>query len=95
MSEAQRRFVRQRPYRREYTGSLSNSEVNHGRARSVLGWGTAREALGVLLPFCFGRCSWVSVSREWPPVFVNRARPPRGLSGEWARARSFLCVPCS
>ena len=40
---------RKRPYRNEYTGSLPNSEVNRCRARSVLGWGTAREALRVLL----------------------------------------------
>ena len=42
---------RQRPYRDERTGSLSNSEVNRRRARSVLGWGTAWEALRVLLAF--------------------------------------------
>ena len=43
--------IRQRPYRDEYTGSLPNSEVNRRRARSVLGWGTAWEALWVLLAF--------------------------------------------
>ena len=43
--------VRQRPYRNEHTGSLPNSEVNRCRARSVLGWGTAWEVLGVLLAF--------------------------------------------
>ena len=42
---------RQRPYRDEHTGSLPNSEVNRRRARSVLGWGTAWEALWVLLAF--------------------------------------------
>jgi hypothetical protein len=47
--------VRQRPYRDECTGSLSNSEVNRRRARSVLGWGTAWEALWVLLAFCCRR----------------------------------------
>ena len=42
---------RQRPYRVECTGSLPNSEVKRRRARSVPGWGTAREALRVLLAF--------------------------------------------
>ena len=42
-----------RPYRSERTGSLSNSEVNRCRARSVLGWGTAWEALWVLRAFSF------------------------------------------
>ena len=41
----------QRPYRVECTGSLPNSEVKRRRARSVPGWGTAREALRVLLAF--------------------------------------------
>jgi hypothetical protein len=44
---------RQRPYRVECTGSLPNSEVKRRRARLVLGWGTAREDLRVLLAFCF------------------------------------------
>ena len=43
----------QRPYRVECTGSLPNSEVKRRRARSVPGWGTAREALRVLLAFSF------------------------------------------
>ena len=50
---------RQRPYRVECTGSLPNSEVKRRRARLVLGWGTAREDLRVLLAFCgvlFHRC---------------------------------------
>ena len=42
----------QRPYRVECTGSLPNSEVKRRRARLVLGWGTAREDLRVLLAFC-------------------------------------------
>jgi hypothetical protein len=42
---------RQRPYRAEYTGSLSNSAVNRRRARSVLNWGTVREHPWVLLAF--------------------------------------------
>ena len=42
---------RQRPYRVECTGSLPNSEVKRRRARLVLGWGTAREDLRVLLAF--------------------------------------------
>ena len=44
-------IVRWRPYRDQSTGSLPNSEVNCRRARSVLGWGTAWEALRVLLAF--------------------------------------------
>ena len=44
---------RQRPYFIEYTRSHPNSEVKRWKARSVLGWGTAREALRVLLAFCF------------------------------------------
>ena len=44
---------RQRPYRVECTGSLPNSEVKRRRARLVLGWGTAREDLRVLLAFWF------------------------------------------
>ena len=35
----------------ECTGSLRNSEVKRHRARLVLGWGTAREAPGVLSAF--------------------------------------------
>ena len=47
-------FLRQRPYRVECTGSLPNSEVKRRRARLVLGWGTAREDLRVLLAFAIG-----------------------------------------
>ena len=46
---------RQRPYCVEYTRSHPNSEVKLRKARSVLGWGTAWEALRVLLAFIF---SW-------------------------------------
>ena len=42
---------RWRPYRVKYTGSLLNSEVKWHRAWSVLGWGTAWEALKVLPAF--------------------------------------------
>ena len=52
-------ITRQRPYRVECTGSLPNSEVKRRRARLVLGWGTAREDLRVLLAFCFVCCVWV------------------------------------
>ena len=45
--------IRQRPYFVEYTRSHPNSEVKRRKARSVLGWGTAREALRVLLAFLF------------------------------------------
>ena len=46
------RVFRQRPYSVEYTRSHPNSEVKLQKARSVLGWGTAWEALRVLLAFC-------------------------------------------
>ncbi len=42
---------RQRPYFVEYTRSHPNSEVKRRKARSVLGWGTAREDLRVLPAF--------------------------------------------
>jgi hypothetical protein len=44
-------FNCQRPYCVESTRSHSNSEVKLRKARSVLGWGTAWEALRVLLTF--------------------------------------------
>ena len=44
---------RQRPYSVECTRSHPNSAVNRQKARSVLGWGTAWEALGVPLAFYF------------------------------------------
>ena len=44
-------IYRRRPYRVEYTGSLSTSEVKQHRARLVLGWGTAWEDLWVLSAF--------------------------------------------
>ena len=44
-------YFRQRPYCVEYTRSHLNSEVKQRKARSVLGWGTAWEALRVLLAF--------------------------------------------
>ena len=44
-----------RPYCAESTRSHPNSEVKLRKARSVLGWGTAWEALRVLLAFCGGR----------------------------------------
>ena len=47
---------RQRPYCDECTRSHPNSEVKHHKARSVLGWGTAWEALRVPLTFHFACC---------------------------------------
>ena len=44
-------YLRQRPYCVEYTRSHPNSEVKQRKARSVLGWGTAWEALRVPLAF--------------------------------------------
>ena len=46
--------MRCRPYYHEYTGSLSNSEVKRGKARLVLGSGTAWEPLRVLTAFSPG-----------------------------------------
>ena len=43
----------QRPYFVEYARSHLNPEAKRLKARSVLGWGTAWEALRVLLAFCF------------------------------------------
>ena len=51
---------RQRPYSVEYTRSHPNSEVKLQKARAVLGWGTAWEALRVLLAFCFSGAVVVS-----------------------------------
>ena len=60
---------RQRPYRVECTGSLPNSEVKRRRARLVLGWGTAREDLRVLLAF-------VRVFHAaWPEAMTQRRQP--------------------
>ena len=54
-------FNCQRPYCVESTRSHSNSEVKLRKARSVLGWGTAWEALRVLLTFL---CTKVSKKSE-------------------------------
>lgn len=40
-------LVSRRPYCIEYAGSHSNSIAKRCKARSVLGWGTARELHGV------------------------------------------------
>ena len=57
----------QRPYCVECTRSHPNSEVKRRKARPVLGWGTAWEALRVPLAFYFwvsrrfsGECSYFS-----------------------------------
>ena len=55
--------VRQRPYSVENSRSHSNSEDKPPKARSVLGWGTAREALG---------CCWLFLLNWWPPVQALR-----------------------
>ena len=53
---------RQRPYCVEYTRSHPNSEVKRRKARSVLGWGTAWEALRVPLAFMiFAHCTQVYI----------------------------------
>ena len=48
---------RQRPYFVEYARSHLNPEAKRRKARSVLGWGTAWEALRVLLAFFL---AWVA-----------------------------------
>ena len=68
--EGRAHYRRQRPYRVECTGSLPNSKVNRRRARLVLGWGTAREDLRVLLAFRF---SLLSHAGQHQP---NTPRPP-------------------
>jgi hypothetical protein len=73
---------RQRPYFVEYTRSHPNSEVKRRKARSVLGWGTAREALRVLLAFCVRR----------PPGLVfhkSRTRQKRRLRERIASFSTF------
>ena len=50
--------IRCRPYYHEYTGSLSNSEVKRGKARLVLGSGTAWEPLRVLTAFYHHLSYW-------------------------------------
>jgi hypothetical protein len=74
---------RQRPYRDECTGSLSNSEVNRRRARSVLGWGTAWEALWVLLAFC---CHWQNKTEM---NFMPQEESAK--SGDSVRAKGKRC----
>ena len=66
--------VRQRPYSVENSRSHSNSEDKPPKARSVLGWGTAREALG---------CCWLFLNptsgpsyRAYAPLIM--ANGPRG-----------------
>ena len=51
---------RRRPYRVECTGSLPTSEVKRRRARLVLGWGTAREDLRVLLALLFHKKNMIN-----------------------------------
>ena len=60
---------RQRPYSVENSRSHSNSEDKPPKARSVLGWGTAREALG---------CCWlfISVGCAVAPTIVP-SKPPK------------------
>ena len=65
-------FLRQRPYRVECTGSLPNSEVKRRRARLVLGWGTAREDLRVLL--AFWNCKNSDVQRNGNRFRLQRHR---------------------
>ena len=70
--------VCKRSYRDEYTGSLPNSEVNRRRARSVLGWGTAWEALWVLLAlFVFSKNfeSDDAQKKRKPHALVEKIRP--------------------
>ena len=92
--------VRQRPYRVECTGSLPNSEVKRRRARLVLGWGTAREDLRVLLAFCFSFSSslplvllafCISSCSSLPLVQGWRAKP--ALHAQ-RRRHHFFFVPC-
>ena len=67
---------RQRPYFVEYTRSHPNSEVKRRKARSVLGWGTAREALRVLLAFFLWLNVYVSDGYDTlgPPMAAARIK---------------------
>ena len=73
--------LRQRPYYDEYTRSHQNSEVKHRKARSVLGWGTAWEALRVPLAFLelFEKFTLPPLPRQSPPRLRRRSRRP----GAW------------
>ena len=73
-------FFRQRPYRVECTGSLPNSEVKRRRARLVLGWGTAREDLRVLLAF------FILVVRMFNVLACSICRSRADMPKHWADA---------
>ena len=73
-------YVCQRPYCAEHTRSHQNSEVKQRKARSVLGWGTAWEALRVLLTFraqmdllceCCGEDTLLKKSRQKSIMQIN------------------------
>ena len=81
----------QRPYYVEYTRSHSNSEVKRHKARSVLGWGTAWEALRVLLAFCCRHISALILFARW----IGWETFPRGegrFFGFERYSSSFFCV---
>ena len=83
----------QRPYRVECTGSLPNSEVKRRRARSVPGWGTAREALRVLLAFFH---TWGSLAKRSSggtlQTCAKRNRGPSNLHATWTLLHIHLHI---
>ena len=88
-----RATIRQRPYRDEYTGSLSNSEVNRRRARLVLPWGTGWEDLWVLLALLlplFGPARGAHLGPIWDPSTGAYMGAKRGsdLGPFWGDFRS-------
>ncbi len=68
--------IRCRPYYHEYTGSLSNSEVKRGKARLVLGSGTAWEPLRVLTAFFPAYFSHTLGKTSWSPCMHAVAKVP-------------------
>ena len=84
---------RQRPYCVEYTRSHPNSEVKLRKARSVLGWGTAWEALRVLLAFIFVRRSeGHHFSFKWWPSEHRKNQVKTDVYGHlhWSVAKIYL-----
>ena len=89
-SFSQERCCRQRPYFVEHTRSHPNSEVKRRKARSVLGWGTAREALRVLLAFCRKLLFPFESFEVGTPAVTVAILAQRSAPGRCARAASHF-----
>ena len=85
-----------RPYHCERTASRLICEVKHGRARSVLGWGTtweARVTIVFFLLFLFVHCALCS--RESGTVLLHGGRSTRGSSAHllWlSQSYQYTCT---